>query len=224
MKGLRSQRHQVVYEDHVQMHPYRGILRKAALKICSKFTGEHSCRRLISIKLRGNFIEITLWHGCSPVNMSRIFGTRFYKNIYGRLLLHVKLWSFNWIMEIYREGHTNLCFLRFLFPYYYLYLREYLINQNKNYSHFCDQNLEFEAVLHRTLKIFNFSFFQFEFFLFFEKFSIVILLNVQKVIKASKIIAINEKSYFSFYYYQIYDRGYVQKMMFSYQSFELNLY
>ena len=174
MKGLRSQRHQVVYEDHVQMHPYRGILRKAALKICSKFTGEHSCRRLISIKLRGNFIEITLWHGCSPVNMSRIFGTRFYKNIYGRLLLHVKLWSFNWIMEIYREGHTNLCFLRFLFPYYYLYLREYLINQNKNYSHFCDQNLEFEAVLHRTLKIFNFSFFQFEFFLFFEKFSIVI--------------------------------------------------
>ena len=33
------------------------FLGKGALKICSKFTGEHSCRNAISIKLLCNFIE-----------------------------------------------------------------------------------------------------------------------------------------------------------------------
>ena len=44
------------------------LLGKVALKICSKFPWEHSCRSLISIKLQSNFIEITLWQGCSPEN------------------------------------------------------------------------------------------------------------------------------------------------------------
>ena len=35
------------------------------------------------------FIEITLWHGCSPVNLLRIFRTPFLENISGRLLLNV---------------------------------------------------------------------------------------------------------------------------------------
>ena len=34
-----------------QKQPPRGVLRKAVLKICSKFTGEHPCRSEISIKL-----------------------------------------------------------------------------------------------------------------------------------------------------------------------------
>ena len=34
----------------------------------SKYKGEHPCRSVISIKLESNFIEITLRHGCSPVN------------------------------------------------------------------------------------------------------------------------------------------------------------
>ena len=29
---------------------------------------EHPCRSVISIKLQSNLIEITFWHGCSPVN------------------------------------------------------------------------------------------------------------------------------------------------------------
>ena len=33
-----------------------------------------------------NFIEITLWHGCSPVNLRHIFRTPFTKNNSGRLL------------------------------------------------------------------------------------------------------------------------------------------
>ena len=34
-----------------------------------------------------NFIEITLWHGCSPVNLPHIFRTSFPKNTSGELLL-----------------------------------------------------------------------------------------------------------------------------------------
>ena len=63
------------------------FLGKGVLKICSKFTGDHPCRSVISIKLLCNFFEITLRHGCSPVTLLYIFRTPFYKNISGRLLL-----------------------------------------------------------------------------------------------------------------------------------------
>ena len=53
----------------------------------SKFTGEHPCQSVISIKLQSNFIEITLWHGCSPVNFLYIFRKPFPKNTSGWLLL-----------------------------------------------------------------------------------------------------------------------------------------
>ena len=56
------------------------ILLKIVLKICSKFTGVHPCRSAISIKLQINFIEITLWHGCSIMNLLQIFRTSFPKN------------------------------------------------------------------------------------------------------------------------------------------------
>ena len=49
------------------------FLRKGVLKICSKFAGENPCRSVISIKLQNKFIEITLRHGCSPVNLLNIF-------------------------------------------------------------------------------------------------------------------------------------------------------
>ena len=49
------------------------FLEKDVLKICSKFTGEHPCRSVISIKLQSNFIEIVLLHECSPVNLLHIF-------------------------------------------------------------------------------------------------------------------------------------------------------
>ena len=64
------------------------FLRKSVLKIYSKFTGEHSCRSVISIKLQSNFIEITLRHGCSPVNLLHIFRT-FSMNTSGWLLLNI---------------------------------------------------------------------------------------------------------------------------------------
>ena len=62
-------------------------LGKGVQKIGSKFTGEHPCRSAILIKLQSNFIEITLWHGCSPVNLLHIFKIPFPKNTSGGLLL-----------------------------------------------------------------------------------------------------------------------------------------
>ena len=56
------------------------FLGKGLLKICSKFTGEHLSRSAISIKLC-NFIEITLRHRFSPVNLLYIFRTPSPKNI-----------------------------------------------------------------------------------------------------------------------------------------------
>ena len=63
------------------------LLGKDVLKICSKFTGEYPCRSVISIKLLCNFTEITLRHGCSPLNLLDTFRTPFFKNTSGWLLL-----------------------------------------------------------------------------------------------------------------------------------------
>ena len=63
------------------------FLVKGVLKICSKFTGEYPCRSVISMKLLCSFTEITLRHGCCPVNLLHIFRTPFTKKISGWLLL-----------------------------------------------------------------------------------------------------------------------------------------
>ena len=65
------------------------FLGKGVLNICSKFTGDHPCQSAISIKLQSNFIEITLWYGCSPVNLLHNFRTPFPKNTPGWLLLYL---------------------------------------------------------------------------------------------------------------------------------------
>ena len=49
------------------------FLGKGVLKICSNFTGEHPCQSVILIKLLCSFIEVILWHTCSPVNLQHIF-------------------------------------------------------------------------------------------------------------------------------------------------------
>ena len=69
--------------------PPEVFLGKGVLKICSKFTRKYPCRSVISIKLLCNFIEITLRHGCSPVNLLHIFRTPFSKNASGELLLFI---------------------------------------------------------------------------------------------------------------------------------------
>ena len=74
---------------YMQKQSPTGASRKRFLKICSKFWGEHPCRSAISIKLQNNLIEITLWHGCSPVNLLHIFRTSFLKNNSGGLILYM---------------------------------------------------------------------------------------------------------------------------------------
>ena len=55
---------------------------------------------MIPIKLLCNFIEIVLRHGCSPVNLPRIFRAPFSKNTSGRLLLQVDFISGQFIHSI----------------------------------------------------------------------------------------------------------------------------
>ena len=64
------------------------FLEKVVQKTSSEFTGEHTCGALISVKLLCNFIEITLRHGCSPVNLLYSFRAPFPKNTSGQLLLN----------------------------------------------------------------------------------------------------------------------------------------
>ena len=44
---------------------------------------------MILLKLQSNFIEITLRHGCSPVNLLHIFRTPFPRDTSGWLLLNL---------------------------------------------------------------------------------------------------------------------------------------
>ena len=64
------------------------FLWKGVLQLCSKLTGEHQCRSVISIKLQSNFVEIKIRHGCSPVNLLHIFWPAFSRNTSECLLLY----------------------------------------------------------------------------------------------------------------------------------------
>ena len=72
---------------NTRSNPLEVYSAKGFVKIWSKFTGEHPCRKVISMNLLCNFIEIALWHGCSPVTLLHIFRTPFYKNPHRGLLL-----------------------------------------------------------------------------------------------------------------------------------------
>ena len=87
-----------LYKDHhfsnIRSSSLEVFWENVVLKICSKFAGKHPCRSAISIKLQSNFIEITLCHECSPVNLLHNFITVFPKNTSEGLLL--KYHQFSW--------------------------------------------------------------------------------------------------------------------------------
>ena len=84
------------------------FLGKIVQKICSKFTEEHPCRSVTSIKLQSNFIEIALRHGCSPVNLLHIFRTPFSRNTSGWLLLKSIVLLYYSIFKVMSNGSLNL--------------------------------------------------------------------------------------------------------------------
>ena len=75
-----------------QKQPSRGILRKS----CSENMQQ-------IYRLQSNFIEIALWHGCSPVNFLHICKTSFDRKTSGRLLLNgsMKNTSAYWSVPIW---------------------------------------------------------------------------------------------------------------------------
>ena len=89
--------------------PSEVFLGKGVLKICNKFTGEHPCRSVISIKLQSNFFEIALRHGCSPVNLLHIFRTPFLINTLGWLLLTLLIEAFLVEMNLHNKKWLLLC-------------------------------------------------------------------------------------------------------------------
>ena len=70
---------------------------KGVLKIGSKFTGEHPCRSVVSIKI----LCITLRQLCFPVNLLHIFRKPCSKNTYGGLLLEFSSVNLNFHPLIY---------------------------------------------------------------------------------------------------------------------------
>ena len=63
-------------------------MRKGILKICSKFTEEHPCRSVISIKLQSNFTEIAFRYVCYAITLLHIFRIPFYNRTYLNIPIH----------------------------------------------------------------------------------------------------------------------------------------
>ena len=91
---------QLAFRYNIQKKPPTGVPRKSCSEKCSKFTGEHLCRSVISIKLQSNFIDILLQHEFSPVNLLHIFRTPFLKNTSGRLLLNHRMFLLNLYIDV----------------------------------------------------------------------------------------------------------------------------
>ena len=81
-----------IHFSQKQKQPSTGVLKKTCSENMQWISGEHPWRSVISIKLQSNFMEITLSHGCSPVNLPHIFRTPFPRNTSRRLLLKITLW------------------------------------------------------------------------------------------------------------------------------------
>ena len=61
----------------IQKQSSRGVLKERCSENMQQIYRRTICWSAISIKLHCNFIEIRLWHGCSPVNLLYIFRTPF---------------------------------------------------------------------------------------------------------------------------------------------------
>ena len=80
------------------MQPFRRVLGKDVPKICSKFTVEHPCRSVISMKLEVNF--------CTPVALLHIFRAPCPKNTSGGLPLTIYI--IHYPLSTHPHTHTYM--------------------------------------------------------------------------------------------------------------------
>ena len=113
--------------------PPKAFLGKGVLKICSKFTEEHPYQSAILIKLQSNFIEITLRHGCSPVNLLHILGTPFPKNTSEGCFCFAQfdLIQVQEALKTYSICEKSMCYIKFEL----LLLINYILNKEINQKH-----------------------------------------------------------------------------------------
>ena len=71
----------------IQKQSSKGVLRKRCSENMRQIYRRTPMLKCDFNKVASNFIEITLWHGCSTVNLLHIFRTSFPKNTSARLLL-----------------------------------------------------------------------------------------------------------------------------------------
>ena len=84
---IQKQRNQSL---NIQKQSFKDVLKKRCSEICSKFTAEeHLWRSVIYMWMESNFIEITLLHGCFPVNLLHIFRTASHEITSRGLLLNI---------------------------------------------------------------------------------------------------------------------------------------
>ena len=72
-----------------QKQPYIGALKKRCFENIPQIYRRTSMPKCDFNEVLCNFIEIALWHGCSPVNLLHIFRTPFPRNTSGWLLLNI---------------------------------------------------------------------------------------------------------------------------------------
>ena len=78
----------LIHYLYFQNQPSRSVLRKRCSKNMHQIYRRTTMPKCDFSKVT---IEITLWHGCSPINLMHIFRTPFFKNTTGRLLLYFAL-------------------------------------------------------------------------------------------------------------------------------------
>ena len=71
-------------------------------------------------QIYSSFIEITLRHGCSPVNLQHIFRTPFSKNTSGWLLLSLTTLTLNEIKKIHFVKTSYDCVIRFVLSFEFI--------------------------------------------------------------------------------------------------------
>ena len=93
----------------IQKQSPRRVPRKRCFEDMQQIYRKTPMRSVILIKLFCNFIETTLQHGSSPVNLLHIFRTTFLKNTAGWLLLKIIV-----LKSFGKFKRKHLCWSHFL--------------------------------------------------------------------------------------------------------------